>query len=113
MRPTGPAGRHTPDGVWLTLSLISVAGMAGIVAGLGVAAFGLTLIGQPLLDLPPERLQLILVVAPLAGLLPVAVLAYVAAQRRDVAQAMPATLGLWLAMTAITIIWFGLRPLLG
>lgn len=101
-----------PARLRLTLPLVLIAAGAGVMAGLGVAAFGLTVVGQPLLDLPPEQVQLILVLAPLAGLIPVAALAFAAAQRRAVAARMPVALGLWLAVVAVTTAWFGLRPLL-
>ncbi len=91
---------------------VVASGLAGVVAGLSAAAFGLALVGQPLLELAPWRVQVVLVAGPLLGLLPMAALALGAGRYQDVARRAPAAFGVWLALGVVTMLWFGLRPLL-
>ena len=86
--------------------------LAGVMAGLSVAAGGLALFGQPLLGLPPARVQLFLVLGPLLGLLPMSVLAYAAGRFLDVSRRALPAFGIWLACGTAATLWFGLRPLL-
>jgi hypothetical protein len=88
------------------------AALAGLVAGLSVAAGGLALAGRALFDAPPERAQVFLVFGPLLGLLPVSFLALAAARYHDVARCAPAALALWFAAALLAASWFGLRALL-
>jgi phage shock protein PspC (stress-responsive transcriptional regulator) len=86
--------------------------LSGVIAGLSVAAGGLALLGQPLLGLPPARVQLFLVVGPLLGLLPMSLLAYASARFLDVSRRALPAFGIWLACGVLATVWFGLRPLL-
>ena len=86
--------------------------LAGIIAGLSAAGAGLALIGRPLLELEPARVQLFLVLGPLLGLWPPAALSLVAAHSALVRGWTPGLLGLWLGCAATATVWFGLGPLL-
>jgi hypothetical protein len=108
--PVAPV-RRVSHGALTTLLIVG-GGAAGVVVGLSAAAFGLALVGQPLLGLEPARVQVALTAGPLLGLMPMAVLAYAAGRSRDVARRAPAAFGVWLAMGAATMVWFGLLPLL-
>lgn len=87
-------------------------GLAGFAAGLSAAAGALALDGKSLLDAPPERAQLSLVLGPLLGLLPVSCLALAAARYPAIARLAPTALGLWLAAALLATYVFGIRPLL-
>lgn len=86
--------------------------VSGTLAGLSAAAGGLAVNGRPLFEWQPGDVQLFLVVGPLLGLWPVAVLALLAARLREVRRWTPAGLGLWLGVAVVTTLWFGLVPLL-
>jgi hypothetical protein len=87
-------------------------GLAGVAAGLSAAAAGLALAGQSLFEAPPERAHLFLVLGPLCGLLPVALLAAGAARHPEVRHRAPVALGVWVIAAVAATCWFGLRPLL-
>ena len=70
--------------------------LAGCLGGFSAAAGGLALIGRPFLELEPARIQLLLVVGPLLGLWPAALLGFVAAHSPLVRRWTPALLLLWL-----------------
>jgi hypothetical protein len=82
-----------------------------VAAGLGVAAGGLALAGQAILDLAPAAATVFLVVMPLLGCFPVAFAAQAARTRPTVAKHLPAGLVIWLLAAAATTGWFGIRPL--
>jgi hypothetical protein len=87
--------------------------LAGLFAGLGTAAAGLAVVGQPLLHWEPARVQSMLVAGPLLGLGTMAGLAFASSRYPAVARHARACLACW-AITAIAVtFWFGLRPLLG
>ncbi|MGI8423915.1 MAG: hypothetical protein ACR2NO_07365 [Chloroflexota bacterium] len=86
--------------------------MAGTVAGLSAAALGLALNGRALLEMEPARIQLFLVVGPLLGLWPAALLSFVAARSPLVRRWTPASLRLWLGCGVISTVWFGVVPFL-
>jgi hypothetical protein len=67
--------------------------------------------GRPLLGWQPADVQTFLVVGPVLGLWPVAVLAWLAHRTAGVRRWAPAGLGLWLAVAVVTMLWFGLLPL--
>ncbi|HEV2125583.1 MAG TPA: hypothetical protein VGW38_22755, partial [Chloroflexota bacterium] len=77
--------RHGP-GRFVTLLLLSCGVSSGMCAGLSLAAFGLAVAGRTLLDVSPARIQVFLVVGPLLGLLPVAILCLAASGSPDVAR---------------------------
>ena len=88
------------------------AALSGLIAGLSAGAAGLALIGRPLLELEPDRVKLLLVVGPLLGLWPAALLSFVAAHSVLVRGWTAALLGLWAACAAVATVWFGLLDVL-
>lgn len=103
--------RHGP-GRFVTFLLLTCGVSSGICAGLSLAALGLAVAGRTLLDVSPARIQAFLVVGPLLGLLPVAMLCLAASRSPDVARRTPLTLLLWFLVACAAVAWFGLRPLL-
>jgi hypothetical protein len=95
---------------WTLIGAASV--LAGVFAGLGAAAAGLAVIGQPLLEWEPARVQTILVAGPLLGLGPMAALAYAASKYGAVARHARTCLACWALVAIATTAWLGLRPLL-
>jgi hypothetical protein len=82
--------------------------LAGAVAGLSAAAAGLALTGRSLLELEPARLHLFLVIGPLLGLWPPAMLAFIAAHSPLVRRWALALLGLWLSCALVAVVGAGL-----
>ena len=82
--------------------------LAGVLAGLSAAAGALALIGRPFLELEPARIQLLLVVGPLLGLWPPAMLCYVAAQSPLVRRWTPLQLLLWFCSAVAATLASGL-----
>jgi hypothetical protein len=99
-------------GHWDVLAAYLVAALAGVAAGLSLAAGGLALAGRSLLDLPAETAEAVLVAGPLLGLLPLAGIVLVASRRRAVAGHLPFLLFLWLGAALLAAGLLGLRPLL-
>jgi hypothetical protein len=85
--------------------------VAGVCAGLGAAAGGLALGGQALFDAPPATAEVLLVLLPAAGCLPLAAVVFVGRARPAVLRRLPAALAVWLVAAAVTTLWFGIHPL--
>ncbi len=94
----------------LTFGVFAVSALAGLSAGIAGAALGLALIGKSIEALTVEQAETLLVVGPLAGLLPIAGLLMTAQRVRLVARWLAPALGLWLACAAASFAWLGLSP---
>ena len=104
--------RLSPYEVTLLRALLTLGSLlAGAIAGLTAAAFGLLINGHVLFDMEPARAQLLLVVGPLLGLWPPAALAFVAAHSPQVRRWTLALLGLWLASALAATVGFGFLSL--
>ena len=105
---TGPVGRQR-----LALATVfAVAVLAGVCAGVSGAALGLALIGKSVAALTVEQAETLLVVGPLAGLLPLAWLLQATRRGGSLVQVLPAALGAWVASASVSFIWLGISPLL-
>ena len=87
--------------------------LAGAFIGLTAAAAGLIMAGRSLLEMEPERIQMVLVLGPLFGLMPMSLLAYGSGRYLDVARRAPGAFAVWLVSCIVTTVWFGVLPLLG
>ncbi|HET7770950.1 MAG TPA: hypothetical protein VFN74_19410 [Chloroflexota bacterium] len=104
--------RLSPHEVALLRALVSAGALlAGVLAGLSAAAGALALIGRSFLELEPGRIQLLLVVGPLLGLWPPAVLCYVAAQSPLVRRWTPLQLLVWFGSAVAATLAAGLYSL--
>ena len=96
----------------LNALLLAAALLVGVIAGLSGAAAGLALAGRTLFALEPANIQVFLVVGPLAGLLPLAALAYLAARSPWVARRTLWALLTWTLGALVALYWYGIYPLL-
>ncbi|MDQ3701652.1 MAG: hypothetical protein M3442_12150 [Chloroflexota bacterium] len=97
---------------WDVFLVYAVAAVAGVAAGLSLAAGGLSLAGVTLFDLSAESATVMLVAGPLLGFLPLSLTISSAARRPHLAGHLTRALGLWFLLTALATAWFGVRPLL-
>lgn len=86
--------------------------LAGICAGLSAAGDALAIAGRPVLGLSPLRVELVMVVGPLFGLVPLAALCLMASSDRELTGPTLRGLGLWMLAGVVTLAWVGLVPLL-
>jgi len=108
-------GEGNAQRLWALLALILTlvgSALAGVFLGLTAAAAGLVLVGRSLLDMEPERLQIVLILGPLFGLLPMSLLAYGSSRYLDVARRSPVAFAAWLVTCLMTTVWYGVVPLL-
>jgi len=107
-------GEGNAQRTWAFLAqVLTLAGssLAGVFIGLTAAAAGLILAGRSLLEMEPERIQMVLVLGPLFGLLPMSLLAYCSSRYLDVARRAPGAFAVWLVSCIVTTVWFGVLPL--
>lgn len=108
-----PFGRPlvTPDGA-VPLVVYLGAVLAGVAVGVSVGAGVLTLLGQSVFDLAPRDAQVLLVLGPVAGLMPVAGLGVMAARVQQVERCAMLALFLWLLTATAVAGLTGVRHLL-
>jgi len=95
--------------VRLTAAIVmAVAALAGVIGGVSAVALGLALVGKSVEALSVEQAETLLVVGPLASVLPVSLL--LLAWRKDarVARLVPSVLGVWFGCGVAAFAWLGL-----
>ncbi len=98
---------------WWRLAAAGVVGLSclcGVAAGVGAAALGLALASKAITVLSVEQAETLLVVCPLAGLLPMSFLLLAARRSARVAHLLPGVLGAWLAGAAAAFAWLAFSP---
>jgi hypothetical protein len=88
------------------------AAVAGVIAGLALAATALALAGRTLFDVAAGTAQVFLVAGPLLGLLPLSVVLLLAPARPPLLAHLPRLLALWALLAALVAFWVGIRPFL-
>jgi hypothetical protein len=96
----------------LAAAVIAASALSGAIGGVGLAAFGLALLSKAITVLTVEQAETLLVVGPLAGLLPVSCLLLAARHEPRIARLLPAALGVWFACGTVSFAWLGLSPAL-
>jgi hypothetical protein len=86
------------------------AAVAGVMAGLALAATALALAGRTLFDVAAGTAQVFLVAAPLLALLPLSVVLLLAPARPLLLAHLLRLLALWALLAVLTAFWVGVRP---
>ncbi len=88
--------------------IVAAAVLSGVIGGVSAATLGLALVGKSVEALSVEQAETLLVVGPLASLLPVSFLLLASRKDSRVARLVPSALGVWFGCGVAAFAWLGL-----